>query len=211
MMIDAVARIRSIPAAANTSAAAPGDQAPGVVAQVSTLAAQLAFAAADAAARAVPGEDLAAKAARAWDAICGLGYTANKDAADAEVPATKDPELLARARQATRFVNDDTGVANPFAGLSRDQLATIEYDESGTFTINERRAAHKESYRVEFAYRQALVAKIEEEYARTGKLTESFKDLLAHLGELPPIEKTEYPEHYTEELLVKIALDLRYR
>lgn len=55
------------------------------------------------------------------------------------VPNTDDLELLARAKQATSLVNGSG--SNPFKGMSRDQLALIAYDDSGTFTVNEQRAA----------------------------------------------------------------------
>lgn len=58
---------------------------------------------------------------------------------DAEVPDTDDPELLERAKQATSFVSGRG--SNPFSSLSQDQLALVIYDDSGTFTANERRAA----------------------------------------------------------------------
>ncbi|XVO85663.1 hypothetical protein ACQ9Y2_18100 [Pseudomonas palleroniana] len=76
------------------------------------------------------------------DSIIGTHYLANKTQHDVEIPDTTDPELLARARQATGFVN---GVdSNPFKGVVRDQLSLIAHDEGGSFTINERRAAWEE-------------------------------------------------------------------
>lgn len=76
------------------------------------------------------------------DPITDEHYLANKALHDAEVPDTDNPELLARARQATGFVNGSD--ANPFKGLARDQLILIAHDDSGPFTINERRAAWDE-------------------------------------------------------------------
>jgi len=53
--------------------------------------------------------------------------------------------LLARAKQATQFVADvekgGHSVVNPFSGLSDRQLDAVIYDDSGTYTVNERRAA----------------------------------------------------------------------
>lgn len=66
-------------------------------------------------------------------------YLANKVQHDAERPSTENPELLARARKATGFVNGAD--SNPFKGLARDQLNLIVYDDGDSFTINERRAA----------------------------------------------------------------------
>lgn len=76
------------------------------------------------------------------DSITGDQYLANKARHDAQVPSTDNPDLLARARQATGFVNgSDT---NPFKGLTRDQLQLIAHDDGGPFTLNERRAAWEE-------------------------------------------------------------------
>ncbi|RFD30776.1 hypothetical protein CER19_07705 [Pseudomonas sp. GL93] len=76
------------------------------------------------------------------DAISDERYFADKAQHDAEVPDTHVLELLERAKQATAFAN---GLAsNPFRGLSVDQLTLIARDESGTFTVNERRAAWQE-------------------------------------------------------------------
>ncbi|WP_341912795.1 hypothetical protein [Ferrovibrio terrae] len=52
-------------------------------------------------------------------------------------------EAVARARLATRYVNG-WDKANPFAGLSREELNAIVYDESKSFTTNEQRAAFAE-------------------------------------------------------------------
>lgn len=53
---------------------------------------------------------------------------------------TGTPERVERARLATRFLNgwDKT---NPFAGLTRDELNAIVFDETRSYTTNEQRAA----------------------------------------------------------------------
>lgn len=71
--------------------------------------------------------------------ITGEQYFANKARHDAEVPTTNNSEHLARARQATAYINGAD--SNPFKGLARDQLSLIARDDGGPFTINERRAA----------------------------------------------------------------------
>ena len=76
------------------------------------------------------------------DSIIGDSYLTDKAQHDAEVPDTDLPELLARARQATAFINGSD--SNPFKGLGRDQLILIAHDDSGAFTTNERRAAWQE-------------------------------------------------------------------
>lgn len=75
--------------------------------------------------------------------IIGDSYKAHKATYDAEIPNTANQELLERAKQATAFVNGQT--SNPFEGLPPSQLALIVFDESGTFTVNERRAAWLEA------------------------------------------------------------------
>jgi hypothetical protein len=109
---------------------------PGTTTDVSTLARQLS----EAATRAEARHD--EKASGALDLITGNGYVANKAQHDAEVPEESTPQLLARAQQATAFVNG--AGSNPFKGLSSDQLNLIAHDEGGAFTINERRAAWQE-------------------------------------------------------------------
>jgi len=66
-----------------------------------------------------------------------------------------------------------------------DQLALITYDDSGTFTVNERRAALEESAKQEFAWRQKVVAEAEFEYNSTGKLTNFSQSVLDHYKGLP--------------------------
>ncbi|MBC3303096.1 hypothetical protein H0Z09_18385 [Pseudomonas sp. SWRI18] len=105
----------------------------GTSTTVSILALQLSDAATRAAA------SVEQKSTDPLDPITGEEYFANNTQHDAEIPNTTHPELLARARQATDFLNGhDT---NPFNGLGRDQLNLIARDDSGAFTVNERRAA----------------------------------------------------------------------
>jgi hypothetical protein len=64
-----------------------------------------------------------------------------------EVPNTTNPELLDRAREASAFVTQTLAghqnAKSPFEKLSREQLNHIAYDDSGIFTLNERRAAYQ--------------------------------------------------------------------
>ncbi|MBJ7223270.1 MULTISPECIES: hypothetical protein [unclassified Brenneria] len=124
---------------------------------------------------------------------------------DAEIPDTTDPDLLARAKQATDYLNGKA--SNPFKGMSREQLALITYDDSGAFTVNERRAAWSESYDQEQAWREKIVAKMEAEYNRTGKITKSLSDILEHYQSLPAIEQAQYPTGYEARLQSVIASD----
>ncbi|GEN28276.1 hypothetical protein HVA01_19220 [Halovibrio variabilis] len=127
---------------------------------------------------------------------------------DAEVPNTDDPELLERAKQATSFVSGKG--SNPFSGLSQDQLALVIYDDSGTFTANEQRAAWLEGRAQETAWKQAVVARGKLEYEQTGKMTEFFKEVLGNYNELPPIMQAQYPDFYAPRLEHLIEMDFNF-
>ncbi|MGP9522900.1 hypothetical protein ACT3QU_15095, partial [Halomonas sp. AOP7-C1-21] len=127
---------------------------------------------------------------------------------DAEVPDTDDPELLERAKQATSFVSGRG--SNPFSSLSQDQLALVIYDDSGTFTANERRAAWLEGRAQETAWKQAVVARGQLEYSQTGKMTEFFKEVLGNYNELPPIMQAQYPDFYAPRLEHLIEMDFNF-
>lgn len=144
-------------------------------------------------------DGLAAIAESALDKIFGDNFWNNRDAHDAEVPNSEDPQRLALAKQATDYGNNKGG--NPFTGLSRDQLALITYDESGTFTVNERRAAWEESYRQHEEWSRAMVAKIMDEYNRTHKTSsESHQEVLDYYKSLPAIEEAQLPKGYDMQL-----------
>jgi hypothetical protein len=178
---------------------------------LSSLSLQLSESAAGAAARdsSLSRKELGAKASELLSKISGDGYFANKKANDAEVPDTQDPGLLARAENATQFVNGSG--KNPFAGMSSDQLSLIIYDDSGRFTTNERRAAWSESSDQEYAWRQKVVANSIGEYNATGKLTKFFTAALEHYKGLPAIEQAQYPNSYEAKLQGWIALDFNYK
>lgn len=132
----------------------------------------------------------------------------HKAAAATQRPVPDDAGASASADAATAFVNGKG--SNPFAGLSREQLSTIANDESGTFTVNERRAADTQAYNEEQAWRSQVVAKAMQEYNQTGKMTNFFKDVLAHFESLPALEQAQYPEDYAASLKEKIELDFNY-
>ncbi|WP_312687510.1 hypothetical protein [Kosakonia sp.] len=151
---------------------------------------------------------LAAKAAARLQEISGPAWDASRARHDADVPDSTDPERLARAEAATQFVHQNG--KNPFAGLSRDKLALITYDDSGLYTINERRAALKETADQEYAWRKEVVAKAMAEYSRSGKLTDFFSEVLEHYQSLPAIEQAQYPDDYAAKLQQWIDLDYNY-
>ncbi|ROP62235.1 hypothetical protein EDF81_0718 [Enterobacter sp. BIGb0383] len=153
-------------------------------------------------------KELGAKATDLLSKITGTAYDANRAINNAEVPDSSDPERLARAAQATKFVNGNG--SNPFAGLSRDSLALISYDDSGLYTTNERRAAWEEAFDQESAWRKEFAAKAMAEYNSTGKLTDSFSTALVHFKTLPAIEQAQYPGDYEAKLQSWIDLDYNY-
>lgn len=153
-------------------------------------------------------KELGVKAAGLLKQITGPVYDANLALNNAEKPDSSDPDRLSRAADATNFVNGNG--KNPFAGLSRDRLALITYDDSGLYTTNERRAAWEESYDQEYAWRKEAVAKAMAEYNSSGKLTDFFGDVLDHFKTLPAIEQAQYPENYEAKLQKLIDLDYNY-
>lgn len=153
-------------------------------------------------------KELSEKAAATQNMIGGTVYEANRAVHNIEIPDSGDAERLARASDATKFVNG-TG-KNPFKDLSRDRLDLIIYDDSGRYTVNERRAASGEVGRQEYEWRKTVVAKAQDEYNRTGKLTHFFSDVLEHYKSLPTIEQAQYPDAYEGQLEQLIELDYNY-
>ncbi|MBY0575167.1 MAG: hypothetical protein K2P67_01010 [Gallionellaceae bacterium] len=183
---------------------------------ISTLAKQLADSAARAEKRdsTLSRSELADKAKIFHNECSAEADPAIQAKHDSEVPQSKDPELLARAKQATAFLianRHGGGEANPFAGLSREQLANITYDDSGTYTFNERMAAYSEAMRQEYEWGVKVAAKAMDEYNSTGKLTNFFTSILEHYKGLPAIEQAQYPKGYASDLESKIKLDFNYR
>lgn len=160
--------------------------------------------------------ELRDKARAGINRFSGPAYQLNKSQADSEAPRGADPEHRTRAQLATAFVNGSFrnnagGEPNPFAGLSAQQLAIVAHDESGTFTVNESRAAALESYRREEIWRVRLVAEMREESNSTGKIGQSLKKVLDHFNAMPKMEQVQYPEHYAGDLMAKIERDVNYR
>lgn len=135
-------------------------------------------------------KELAALAAMIKEKIYGASYDFAKEIHDAQVPDTDDEEWLARARQATDFLNGKG--SNPFAGLSREQLSLIAYDESGDFTVNERRAAMDEASRQYGEWTRYVSDKLWNEYQQTGKSVNGLYEIIAYYKSLPPIEEAQF-------------------
>ncbi|QBE66360.1 hypothetical protein [Pseudoduganella lutea] len=126
-----------------------------------------------------------------------------------EIPEPQDSSAFESAEAATKFMDNILG-PNPFKGMSREQLVTIYNDESGTFTANEKYAAHRQVYDEEIAWRIEFAEQTRQEYSQTGKLTNSFKAALEHFNALPALEQAWYPENYASSLQERIDLDFNY-
>ena len=177
---------------------------------ISTLAGRLS-AASTATSATIRGYDHAALGAWVNDNTTDILYpldAEHKAAAAKQVPQPNDAAAAKSAAAATAFV--DRKGPNPFAGLSREQLSTISNDDSGTFTINERRAAFTQAYQEEEAWRIQVVAQAMQEYNTTGKMTNFFKSVLGHFNTLPQLEQSQYPADYASDLEGKIKLDFNY-
>lgn len=159
-------------------------------------------------------DELAAYAKKQINNFALDGYTFGKSRHDVEQPDTDDAEHLTRARQATEYVNQTINgsryAKNPFAGLPRDQLALIAYDDSGGYTINERRAAWSESERIKSEWEKGAVTRCQLESAQTGKVPVFLTEVLNFYRGLPKIEQVQdcYPGDYEAELLEKIRVEL---
>ncbi len=151
---------------------------------------------------------LGARAETIVDQIAGRSWAANRAKHDAEFPKSDHPHALALARQATDFSH---GIGtNPFKGMSREQLDAIAYDDSGSFTVNERQAAWHEAYDQEQAWRVRVIAEGDLEYQRTGKQNDFFAEVLKHYKGLPAIEQAQYPDDYASKLQYWISLDFNF-
>ena len=141
------------------------------------------------------------------------GRQANSGTRAMEVPKTDDPELLDRAREASGFVTrtlaGDKNVKSPFQNLSREQLNLITFDDSGAFTLNERRAAWQGVQKMDEDWRKVAINEGMMEQTRTGKAARFYDDALSYLKSLPSIEKAaSYPKGAEAILEARIKSDL---
>lgn len=141
--------------------------------------------------------ELADEATRLREQFSGSTY--NAASAAREVPDTNDPQLLDRAKQATAFTQDygrGGSIENPFKDLSDNQLTLVMYDDSGSYTTNERRAAWLEQYDRRQAWKQEVIAQAHIEYETTGQNDKFFQTCIDYYNDLPPIEQAQYPVDY---------------
>jgi hypothetical protein len=197
-------------AVGNGTAAAPASASAGVSTgvSISSLASRLSRAA-GAGGAALSHQVLGDKVRANIERITYPLDAQHKAAAARQLPEPNDAASSASAQAANAFI-DNPRSPNPFAGLSREQLSTIVNDESGTFTINEQRAAYRQAYDEEQKWREQVVAQAMQEYHETGKLTDFFKSVLEHFKGLPEAEQALYPADYGADLQDKIDLDFNY-
>jgi hypothetical protein len=129
-----------------------------------------------------------------------------------EVPNTRDPELLDRARKASEFVSrtiaGDRHATSPFDNLSREQLNVIAYDDSGMFTQNERRAAWHGVQKMDDAWHKTAIPEGNLEQIRTGKARKFYREALSYYQSLPAVEKAvNYPKDAEAKLNARIKND----
>jgi hypothetical protein len=179
--------------------------------ELSTLSRQLAESALRAEVRdqSMARRELGIEASRLLDQIAGDDYQALKQSHDAQRPDTDDSELLARAEQATDFITradrGDRSVKSPFAALSREQLNLILYDETGPYTINERRAAWYGVFKIEQNWNQQVMRLYDmEAAANISNRPQTNTEIIAHYRTLPAIEQAQYPDNYESRLQAEI-------
>lgn len=110
-----------------------------------------------------------------------------------EMPPTLDPERLALAKQAAKFVYSfhTRGPAEtPYKGLSREALNEIIYDESGEHTSVERRAAQLTRNSNDQVFFIGLGNQPDQRVF--------FKGAVDYFDALSPVEQSIYPEGHRE-------------
>ncbi|MFV3405528.1 hypothetical protein ACNFIC_16515 [Pseudomonas sp. NY15463] len=148
-------------------------------------------------------DELSALAKKILDQISGGSYMFNKLSYDSYLPNTDDPELLARAQQAADFANGKA--TNPFAGLTREQLSVITYDESGDFTVNERRAAYLEMSAQHGEWTRYITQKMEVERQSTGRTDQGTQEIIDYYKSLPAIDEAQVLGNYETNLRLQLS------
>ena len=152
--------------------------------------------------------EMAGIAGSALNTICGPGYDALKSVHYQQKPADPDPARQKLAADANAFLEADgksgQHTLNPFAGLSREELDAVASDDSGRYTVNERRAAYLEAYDMEQAWRRQAMAAGQAEREATGSRHHFYQEILTHYQALPPLEQSLYPASYSQKLQAHI-------
>lgn len=165
----------------------------------------------DALTRVSPGE-LKSLVIRTQDGIFRRDWVGSANDLAKEMPAGADEDRLEIARRATAFVQRLTsshpmGNAqdNPFYGMTRADLAAIAYDESGRFTMNERRAAFNEAGRQAGEWSAEVCARSSGPQAGSGDITDFLREILAYYEALPAVEQAATPIGYIDRLREAVA------
>jgi hypothetical protein len=157
-------------------------------------------------ARKSPGE-LESLARRTQDRILTRDWVGSANDLAKEAPAGANEHRLEITRSATAFVQRLTSSRpvgnaqdNPFYGMTRADLAAIAYDESGSFTTNERRAAFNEAGRQAGEWSAKVCAQGSGPQARSGDITDFLREILAYYEALPAVEQAATPTGYIDRL-----------
>lgn len=115
----------------------------------------------------------------------------------------EDPELVARDQQAVKYnislIYRENNAHSPFPELSREELVLIAYDESNTFTFNERYAALRGANEYEQRLRSDFGRRCQEGvYNQYPCLF--YAEPLAQYRSIPLIEQVQYPDDYEASL-----------
>lgn len=121
------------------------------------------------------------------------------------LPKTDDPERLSVAQQSIDFAIGlsylpPKNVSNPFAGMARNDLSAMVYDDTNTNTNTyseaERYAAYVELSKQDYEHFSKLFAKTEHNNDRR----ELYAGILEYFDALPPVEKAAYPEGHRDTM-----------
>lgn len=111
----------------------------------------------------------------------------------AEVSADCSPEQLSRKQKSFEFllsIHEGRGRPdNPFAGLSRSELAAIVEDESGEYTDEERYVADYAKDGLDFECFQVVASFI----SSGGDARPAYRSYIELLDSLSPVERFRYP------------------
>lgn len=139
----------------------------------------------------------------AWLRVRMYGAEAFKQS---EVSVESSPEQLSRKQRSFDFllsIHEGKGKpANPFAGLSRPELAAIVEDESGEYTDEERYVALHAKSDLDFECFQVVASFI----SSGGDARPAYRSYIELLDSLSPVERFRYPagdREIAERLLAK--------
>ena len=117
------------------------------------------------------------------------------------LPQTDDPARLELGKKSLEYAislhqSPPGNASNPFAGMARNDLSAVVYDDSGTYTMAERYAASAELRMQDEAYFSSLSAKL----TNGGDNRDFFKSILDYFDDLPPVEKAAYPDGHRDSI-----------